>query len=156
MLTQSWVRWFDQIRLADAATVGGKSTSPARVRNKMGLTNLRIMVPFCRRVAEGQAVIDAMAGHALKRGDHGVEIFVMGEIPNNVIEIDALAGLAGGLSIGSNNLTQLTLGVDRDWEIVAFDFDERDDGAITSFDGRDADGDRTGAPGSVAALAGPG
>ncbi|MGA8760035.1 MAG: phosphoenolpyruvate synthase, partial [Stellaceae bacterium] len=100
----------------------------ARVRNEMGLSNLRVMVPFCRRVAEGKQVIETMAQHGLKRGDNGLEIFVMCEIPNNVIEIDAFAALFDGFSIGSNDLTQLTLGVDRDSEIVAFDFDERDPG----------------------------
>ena len=102
----------------------------ARVRDKMGLTNLRVMVPFCRRVAEGKTVIEAMAKNGLKRGDNGLQIFVMCEIPNNVIEIDAFAGLFDGFSIGSNDLTQLTLGVDRDLEIVAFDFDERDPGML--------------------------
>ena len=102
----------------------------ARVRDEMGLTNLRVMVPFCRRVAEGKTVIEAMAKNGLKRGDNGLEIFVMCEIPNNVIEIDAFAGLFDGFSIGSNDLTQLTLGVDRDSEIVAFDFDERDPGML--------------------------
>ena len=101
-----------------------------RVRNEMGLTNLRVMVPFCRRVAEGREVIEAMARHGLERGKNGLEIYVMCEIPNNVIEIDAFAQLFDGFSIGSNDLTQLTLGVDRDSEIVAFDFDERDPGML--------------------------
>jgi pyruvate,water dikinase len=102
----------------------------ARVRNEMGFTNLRVMVPFCRRVAEGKRVIEAMAQHGLRRGDNGLEIYVMCEIPNNVIEIDDFASLFDGFSIGSNDLTQLTLGVDRDSEIVAFDFDERDPGML--------------------------
>ena len=102
----------------------------ARVRNEMGLTNLRVMVPFCRRVAEGQAVIEAMARHGLRRGDNGLEVYVMCEIPNNVIQIDAFAELFDGFSIGSNDLTQLTLGIDRDSEIVAFDFDECDPGML--------------------------
>lgn len=101
-----------------------------RVREEMGLTNLFLMIPFCRRVDEAQRVIDVMAAHGLKRGDHGLEIFVMCEIPNNVILIDAFAQLFDGFSIGSNDLTQLTLGVDRDSEIVAFDFDERDPGML--------------------------
>jgi pyruvate,water dikinase len=79
-------------------------------------------------VQEGEKVLAAMAGHGLKRGDNGLEIYVMCEIPNNVIQIDAFARLFDGFSIGSNDLTQLTLGVDRDSEIVAFDFDERDPG----------------------------
>jgi pyruvate,water dikinase len=101
-----------------------------RVRNDMGLTNLSVMVPFCRRVEEARRVIDAMARHGLKRGEGGLEIYVMCEIPNNVILIDAFAELFDGFSIGSNDLTQLTLGVDRDSEIVAFDFDERDPGML--------------------------
>ncbi len=101
-----------------------------RVRREMGLTNLRIMIPFCRRVDEARRVLEAMAGHGLKRGENGLEVYVMCEIPNNVIQIDAFAELFDGFSIGSNDLTQLTLGVDRDSEIVAFDFDERDPGML--------------------------
>jgi pyruvate,water dikinase len=101
-----------------------------RVRKDMGLTNLRIMVPFCRRVEEDRKVLDVMAGHGLERGADGLEIYVMCEIPNNVIQVDAFAELFDGFSIGSNDLTQLTLGVDRDSEIVAFDFDERDPGML--------------------------
>ena len=101
-----------------------------RVREHMGLKNLVIMVPFCRRVEEARRVIDVMADHGLKRGENGLEIYVMCEIPNNVIQIDAFAQLFDGFSIGSNDLTQLTLGVDRDSEIVAFDFDERDPGML--------------------------
>ena len=96
----------------------------------MGLTNLRIMVPFCRRVAEAERVLAAMARHGLERGENGLEIYVMCEIPNNVIQVDAFAAVFDGFSIGSNDLTQLTLGVDRDSEIVAFDFDERDPGML--------------------------
>jgi pyruvate,water dikinase len=100
------------------------------VREHMGLKNLVIMIPFCRRVEEARRVIDVMADHGLKRGENGLEIYVMCEIPNNVIQIDAFAQLFDGFSIGSNDLTQLTLGVDRDSEIVAFDFDERDPGML--------------------------
>jgi len=99
-----------------------------RVRDEMGLTNVKLMIPFCRRVQEGEKVLEAMAANGLKRGDNGLEVYVMCEIPNNVIQIDAFAKLFDGFSIGSNDLTQLTLGVDRDSEIVAFDFDERDPG----------------------------
>ena len=99
-----------------------------RVRDDMGLTNVKLMIPFCRRVQEGEKVLEAMAAQGLKRGDNGLEVYVMCEIPNNVILIDAFAKLFDGFSIGSNDLTQLTLGVDRDSEIVAFDFDERDPG----------------------------
>ena len=104
-----------------------------RVREDMGLKNVRIMVPFCRRVEEAQRVLEVMASHGLKRGENGLEIYVMCEIPNNVIQIDAFAKLFDGFSIGSNDLTQLTLGVDRDSEIVAFDFDERDPGMLEMF-----------------------
>ncbi len=99
-----------------------------RVREEMGLTNVKLMIPFCRRIEEGERVLAAMAEHGLKRGVNGLEIYVMCEIPNNVIQIDAFAKLFDGFSIGSNDLTQLVLGVDRDSELVAFDFDERDPG----------------------------
>jgi pyruvate,water dikinase len=101
-----------------------------RVRETMGLSNLRIMIPFCRRVEEARKVIQAMAKHGLTRGEGGLQIFMMCEIPNNVILIDQFAQLFDGFSIGSNDLTQLTLGVDRDSDIVAFDFDERDPGML--------------------------
>jgi pyruvate,water dikinase len=101
-----------------------------RVREEMGLVNLKIMVPFCRRVEEANRVLDALAANGLRRGDKGLEIYLMCEIPNNVIQIDAFAPLFDGFSIGSNDLTQLTLGVDRDSQIVAFDFDERDPGML--------------------------
>jgi pyruvate,water dikinase len=101
-----------------------------RVREDLGLTNLKVMVPFCRRVGEAERVLDAMAANGLKRGENGLEVYVMCEIPNNVVQIDAFAKLFDGFSIGSNDLTQLTLGVDRDSETVAFDFDERDPGVL--------------------------
>ena len=101
-----------------------------RVRGQMGLTNVTVMIPFCRRVEEGERVLRAMAEHGLRRGENGLEVYVMCEIPNNVIQIDAFARLFDGFSIGSNDLTQLTLGVDRDSEVVAFDFDERDPGVL--------------------------
>jgi pyruvate,water dikinase len=99
-----------------------------RVRERMGLTNVKLMIPFCRRIAEAKLVIETMAKLGLERGKNGLEIYVMCEIPNNVTLIDAFAQCFDGFSIGSNDLTQLTLGVDRDSEIVAFDYDERDDG----------------------------
>lgn len=101
-----------------------------RVRQELGLTNLRVMVPFCRTTAEAERVLAAMAANGLKRGEDGLEVYVMCEIPNNVIQIDAFAKLFDGFSIGSNDLTQLVLGVDRDSETVAFDFDERDPGVL--------------------------
>ncbi len=101
-----------------------------RVREEMGFDNVILMIPFCRRVEEGQKVLDAMAKYGLKRGENGLKIYVMCEIPNNVIQIDAFCTLFDGISIGSNDLTQLILGVDRDSEIVAFDYDERDPGVM--------------------------
>jgi pyruvate,water dikinase len=97
-----------------------------RVRDDMGLSNVILMIPFCRRVQEAELVLEAMAKLGLKRGENGLQIYVMCEIPNNVIQIDAFSQVFDGFSIGSNDLTQLTLGVDRDSAIVANDFDERD------------------------------
>jgi pyruvate,water dikinase len=88
------------------------------------------MIPFCRRVDEGERVLSTMAKNGLRRGDSGLEVYVMCEIPNNVIQVDAFAEIFDGFSIGSNDLTQLVLGVDRDSEMVAFDFDERDEGVV--------------------------
>jgi pyruvate, water dikinase len=99
-----------------------------RARDEMGLINIRLMIPFCRRVHEAETVVAAMAQHGLERGRDGLELYLMCEIPNNVVLIDDFSRLFDGFSIGSNDLTQLTLGVDRDSEIVAFDFDERDPG----------------------------
>jgi len=101
-----------------------------RVRDEMGFSNVKLMIPFCRRVEEGKRVLDAMASHGLRRGDNDLEIYIMCEIPNNVVQIDAFSELFDGFSIGSNDLTQLLLGVDRDSEIVSFDFDERDPGVM--------------------------
>lgn len=98
------------------------------VRQEMGLTNVVIMLPFVRRVAEADQVLAKMAEFGLVRGKDGLEVYAMCEIPNNVILIDQFAKRFDGFSIGSNDLTQLTLGVDRDSETVAFDYDERDDG----------------------------
>ncbi len=102
-----------------------------RVREDMGLDNLILMIPFVRRVGEARRVLDRMASLGLKRGEAGLKIYAMCEIPNNVVQADAFAELFDGFSIGSNDLTQLTLGVDRDSELVAFDYDERDAGVKT-------------------------
>jgi pyruvate, water dikinase len=99
-----------------------------RVREEMGLTNVILMLPFVRRVAEADLVLKTMADLGLRRGENGLKVYAMCEIPNNVILIDEFAKRFDGFSIGSNDLTQLTLGVDRDSEIVAFDYDERDEG----------------------------
>ena len=99
-----------------------------RVREETGLTNVVLMLPFVRRVAEADLVLKTMAELGLQRGENGLEVYAMCEIPNNVLLIDEFAKRFDGFSIGSNDLTQLTLGVDRDSEIVAFDYDERDEG----------------------------
>ncbi|MDP3082823.1 MAG: phosphoenolpyruvate synthase [Rubrivivax sp.] len=104
-----------------------------RVRETMGLVNLKLMVPFCRRLDEARGVLAALAGHGLKRGENGLQVYVMCEIPNNVLLIDEFSELFDGFSIGSNDLTQLTLGVDRDSAIVAASFDERDPGMLKMF-----------------------
>ena len=96
-----------------------------KVRDEMGLKNLKLMVPFCRTVEEGRLVQAEMEKHGLKRGEDGLEIYVMCEIPSNVILANEFAEIFDGFSIGSNDLTQLILGVDRDSEIVAHVFDER-------------------------------
>jgi pyruvate,water dikinase len=96
-----------------------------KVRDEMGLTNLKLMIPFCRTIDEGRKVQAEMEKHGLKRGQDGLEIYVMCEIPSNVILADEFADIFDGFSIGSNDLTQLILGVDRDSEIVASIFDER-------------------------------
>ncbi len=101
-----------------------------KVRDEMGLKNLIIMIPFCRRVEEGKKVLAEMERNGLKRGEDGLEVYVMCEIPNNVILIDEFSRIFDGFSIGSNDLTQLTLGVDRDSELVAPIFDERDPGVM--------------------------
>ena len=99
-----------------------------RARETLGLSNIKLMIPFCRRVEEGRRVIEQMRSFGLERGRDGLQVYVMCEIPNNVLQIDEFSRLFDGFSIGSNDLTQLTLGVDRDSELVAFDFDERDAG----------------------------
>jgi pyruvate,water dikinase len=98
-----------------------------KVRDKMGLTNVKVMVPFCRTPEEGRQVIKAMAEFGLKQGRNGLEVYVMCEIPSNVILAEEFAEVFDGFSIGSNDLTQLTLGLDRDSELVAHIFDERDE-----------------------------
>ena len=100
------------------------------VRDEMGLRNLILMIPFCRTVEEAQKVIAEMEKNGLRRGENGLQIYVMCEIPNNVLLIDELSEFFDGFSIGSNDLTQLTLGVDRDSELLAAEFDERDPGVM--------------------------
>ncbi len=97
----------------------------SRVRNDMGLNNVKIMVPFCRTPAEGRQVIEVMREYGLVQDENNLEVYVMCEIPGNVILGDEFAQVFDGFSIGSNDLTQLTLGIDRDSELVAHLFDER-------------------------------
>jgi len=96
-----------------------------QVRKVMGLKNLKIMIPFCRTIEEGKKVLSIMAKHGLKRGVDGLEVYVMCEIPSNVILADEFSKIFDGFSIGSNDLTQLALGVDRDSELVSHVYDER-------------------------------
>lgn len=103
-----------------------------KVRETMGLKNMKLMIPFCRTVDEGKKVLAEMAKHGLHRGEEGLEIYIMCELPSNVIQADAFAKIFDGFSIGSNDLTQLTLGVDRDSEIIAHLFDERDPAVMDS------------------------
>jgi pyruvate, water dikinase len=100
-----------------------------RVREDMGLVNVKAMIPFCRTVEEGRRVIELMANYGLKQGEHDLEIYAMCELPANVVFADEFLRIFDGYSIGSNDLTQLTLGLDRDSEMVAHLFDERD-GAV--------------------------
>jgi pyruvate,water dikinase len=97
-----------------------------RVREEMGLANLKVMIPFCRTPEEGRRVLQEMEKNGLRRGEQDLEVWVMCEIPSNVLCAEEFAGLFDGFSIGSNDLTQLTLGIDRDSEILAPLFDERD------------------------------
>jgi pyruvate,water dikinase len=98
-----------------------------KVREQLGLLNVKVMVPFCRTVLEGRKVEAEMARHGLVRGENGLEIYVMCEIPSNVILAEEFAEIFDGFSIGSNDLTQLTLGIDRDSELVANIYDERNE-----------------------------
>ncbi len=97
-----------------------------RVREDMGLTNVKLMIPFCRTVDEGRKVVELMAEFGLERGRNGLEVHMMTEIPSNVVQAKAFARYFDGFSIGSNDLTQLTLGIDRDSEIISDLFQEKD------------------------------
>jgi pyruvate,water dikinase len=98
-----------------------------RVRNDMGLTNIKLMVPFCRTPEEGRRVVEVMRENGLVQGENGLELYVMCEIPSNVISADAFCDVFDGFSIGSNDLTQLTLGLDRDSDLVAHIYNERNE-----------------------------
>lgn len=98
-----------------------------KARDEMGLTNIKVMIPFCRTPEEGRKVIQTMAEFGLRQGENGLEVYVMCEIPSNVILAEEFAEIFDGFSIGSNDLTQLTLGLDRDSELVAHIYDERNE-----------------------------
>ncbi len=98
-----------------------------KVREEFGLNNVTIMIPFCRTVEEGKKVLQVMGENGLKQGENGLEVFVMCEIPSNVILAEEFLDIFDGFSIGSNDLTQLTLGVDRDSELVSHVYDERNE-----------------------------
>jgi pyruvate,water dikinase len=99
-----------------------------KAREDMGLMNIKLMIPFCRTLEEGRRVLEEMAENGLERERNGLEVYVMCEIPNNVILAEEFSELFDGFSIGSNDLTQLALGVDRDSEVLSHVFDERDPG----------------------------
>ena len=102
-----------------------------KVRNDMGLNNIKLMVPFCRTPEEGRKVIEVMREFGLVQGENKLEVYVMCEIPSNVIAADAFSDVFDGFSIGSNDLTQLTLGLDRDSDLVSHIYDERNDAVKT-------------------------
>jgi pyruvate,water dikinase len=142
-----------EVTLAEVSKAGGKTRRLAvlrralprslalecaamrRVREDMGLANVIVMVPFCRTLGEGRAVLAEMEKNGLSRGKDGLEIYVMCEIPNNVVLAEEFSDLFDGFSIGSNDLTQLTLGVDRDSELLTHLFDERDPGVKKMIEG---------------------
>jgi pyruvate,water dikinase len=95
-----------------------------KVREEMGLTNVKLMIPFCRTPEEGKRVLEEMQTNGLIRGEKGLEVYVMIEIPSNVLLADEFAALFDGFSIGSNDLTQLTLGLDRDSPLISYLFNE--------------------------------
>ena len=115
-------RYYDE-RYREGFLLEGRAMK--KVREKMGLSNVKLMIPFCRTVVEGKKVLEVMAEAGLRRGENELEVYVMCEIPANVILTEEFAEVFDGFSIGSNDLTQLTLGLDRDSEIVAHLFDER-------------------------------
>jgi pyruvate,water dikinase len=98
-----------------------------KVRNVFGLKNVKVMIPFCRTVEEGKKVLDEMAKNGLVQHEDGLEVYVMCEIPSNVVLADKFSEIFDGFSIGSNDLTQLTLGLDRDSELVSSIYDERNE-----------------------------
>jgi len=121
-------RYYDE-RYRDAFALECKAM--LKVRNEMGLTNVKLMIPFCRTVEEGKKVIAVMRENGLIQGENGLEIYMMVEIPSNVILIEDFGQIFDGFSIGSNDLTQLTLGLDRDSYLITHIFDERNPAVLT-------------------------
>ncbi|MCK9197444.1 MAG: phosphoenolpyruvate synthase [Syntrophales bacterium] len=120
-------RYYDE-RYRDAFAL--ECEAMKKVRNDMGLTNAVLMIPFCRTVEEGKKVIEGMADKGLVQGENGLQIYMMVEIPSNVIMIEEFGEIFDGFSIGSNDLTQLTLGLDRDSFLVSHIFDERNNAVM--------------------------
>jgi pyruvate,water dikinase len=121
-------RYYDD-RYRDAFALECRAMT--KVRNEMGLTNVKLMIPFCRTVKEGEKVIKVMADNGLTQGKDGLEIYMMVEIPSNVVLIEEFGKIFDGFSIGSNDLTQLTLGLDRDSAQIAHIFDERNEAVMS-------------------------
>jgi pyruvate,water dikinase len=117
-------RYYDE-RYADG--FGLECAGLLRARRELGLTNIKVMIPFCRTVDEGKRVLAAMAANGLRQGEDGLEVYAMCEVPSNAILAEDFLRVFDGFSIGSNDLTQLTLGLDRDSGTVAHLFDERND-----------------------------
>eukprot|EP00045_Choanoeca_perplexa_P010696 m.109999 g.109999 ORF g.109999 m.109999 type:complete len:808 (-) comp15361_c0_seq2:68-2491(-) len=116
-------RYYDP-KYADAFAM--ECAAVKKVREEFGLTNLIVMIPFCRTIGEATKVLETMAKNDLKQGEHGLKVYAMCEIPSNVILAEQFLNILDGFSIGSNDLTQLVLGIDRDSELVASLYDERD------------------------------
>lgn len=115
---------YDDPRYADGFAL--ECAALLRARRDLGLTNIKVMIPFCRTVEEGRRVLAAMAAHGLEQGQDGLEVYAMCEVPSNAVMAEEFLRLFDGFSIGSNDLTQLTLGLDRDSGTVAHLFNERD------------------------------
>ncbi|MBK7842502.1 MAG: phosphoenolpyruvate synthase [Bdellovibrionales bacterium] len=120
-------RYYDQ-RYRDGFAL--ECSAISHLRQKVGLTNIKVMVPFCRSPEEGQRVLAEMKEHGLFQGKDGLEVYVMSEIPSNILRGEEFGKIFDGFSIGSNDLTQMVLGVDRDSSVISHLFDERDPGVL--------------------------
>jgi pyruvate,water dikinase len=136
-------RYYDE-RYADGFALECRAL--LRAREDLGMTNIKVMIPFCRTIGEAQRVLAALAANGLQQGKDGVEVYAMCEVPSNAILADEFLRVFDGFSIGSNDLTQLTLGLDRDSGTVAHLFDERDDGVRWLISRAIASGRRLGKP----------